>query len=288
MTVQGTTWRDLYELAATALGSRQQAGWVIEEVGEKDWPLRGFEPAPPAAWGMVDRLLARSSDGEPLQYIFGHWSFRRLELLVDSRVLIPRPETEVLVDEALRELDGHGRNCVVVDLGTGSGAIALSIAIERPGVEVWATDVSAPALQVASANLARLDARTVAKVRLAHGDWWSALPHDLRGQVDLVVSNPPYISSAEMDGLDPAVLAWEPREALESGPTGLEAIEAILLGAQEWLRPDGAAVIELAPHQAPSAAELARRAGFANAEVRKDLAGRDRVLVAGLQGVGIP
>jgi release factor glutamine methyltransferase len=147
---------------------------------------------------------------------------------------------------------------------------------------VWATDVSTDALDVARANLAGLGGSAAARVRLVEGEWWSALPPALCGAVDLVVANPPYIASGEMGGLDPVITRWEPHGALEAGPVGLEAIVEILASAPQWLAPGGAAVIELAPHQAGAVADLARRAGFAEVEVRPDLARRDRALVARL------
>ncbi|HLI24553.1 MAG TPA: peptide chain release factor N(5)-glutamine methyltransferase, partial [Acidimicrobiales bacterium] len=217
----------------------------------------------------------------------GSWGFRGLDLFVDRRVLIPRPETEQVVEHALRELDGRtaGRHPrqrrVVVDLGTGSGAIALAVAAERPGTEVWATDVSAGALEVAGANLAGLGGRPATTVRLVAGSWWGALPAELRGRVDVAVSNPPYIASGEMETLPPEVAGWEPRQALEAGPSGLEAIHAIIGGARPWVSPGGALVVEIAPHQAEAAAAAAVEAGFVLVEVRPDLTGRPRVLVAG-------
>src|SRR6202035_4669052 len=128
-----------------------------------------------------------------------------------------------------------------------------ALAAARPGVEVWASDVSPAALEVAGANLAGLGGRAAARVRLAAGPWWSALPDDLRGRVDLAVSNPPYVSSAEMEQLDTQVADWEPKLALEAGPTGLEAVRDILTGAVGWLRPGGVAVLEIAPHQSEPA-----------------------------------
>ncbi|HUE60201.1 MAG TPA: peptide chain release factor N(5)-glutamine methyltransferase, partial [Acidimicrobiales bacterium] len=183
--------------------------------------------------------------------------------------------------DAARE-DDPGRRVVAVDLGTGSGAIALSIAAERPRVGVWATDLSHSALDVASANLAGLGGFPATRVQLAQGSWWAALPDDLRGKVDLVVSNPPYVSAGEMASLDPVVRDWEPARALEAGSTGLEALEDILADATEWLTPGGAAVIEISPQQADTAAAIARKYGFADVRVEPDLAGRDRVLVARL------
>jgi release factor glutamine methyltransferase len=231
-------------------------------------------------------MLERRESGEPVQYVLGHWAFRKLDLLVDGRVLIPRPETEVVVEEALAELDllapagAEGAHRVVVDLGTGSGAIALSIATERPDVQVWATDLSREALAVASANLAGLGAQAVGRVRLAQGSWWSALPVELRGSVGLAVANPPYVADGEVAGLPEEVSRWEPHQALVAGPSGLEALEAIVSEAPAWLAGRSALVAEIAPHQSGAAKSLALSAGFSDVTVRNDLAGRDRVLVA--------
>ena len=227
--------------------------------------------------GFFDQMLARREQGEPLQYVVGRWSFRTLELLVDRRVLIPRPETEVVVEHALAEARRVGAR-TVVDLGTGSGAIALSMAAELgPGVEVWATDASPDALAVARANLAGIG-RAATRVRMVEGDWFAALPGELRQRVDVVVSNPPYV--AEDDELPAEVAEWEPRAALIPGPTGLEAIERIVAGAPEWLAPTGVLVVELAPHQAERAVDLALAAGFPRAVVRPDLTDRPRIVLA--------
>ena len=298
-------WGELYAGAARRLGSAQEARWLVEAASGGSFPGVLDEPATSRTARWMTERVARRLAGEPLQYVLGQWGFRRLDLLVDRRVLIPRPETEQVVEVALAELHsweqaggpggaadqdggGHlpGRRShpapVVVDLGTGSGAIALSIAAEHPRAEVWGTDLSVDALDVARANLAGLGGFPAARVRLAEGAWWSALPAGLRGRVDLVVSNPPYIATEELSALDPGITEWEPRLALEAGPDGLEDIATILAGAPDWLAPGGAAVIELAPHQAGRATDMARRAGFAEVEVRPDLAQRPRTLVARL------
>lgn len=283
-TREAVTWDDLYRLAAGDLADRREARWMIEEASGEPFG-RAAGTAPPKARRRVEEMVRRRQNGEPLQYVLGSWPFRRVDLMVDRRVLIPRPETEQVVEVALEELDGMARGqerLTVVDLGTGSGAIALSFARERTGVEVWAVDASREALDVARANLAGLGGFAATRVRMVQGDWWDALPVGLRGRVDLVVSNPPYISSDEMESLEPEVRDWEPREALEAGPAGLEDVERILAGAPAWLGPAGRAVIELAPHQADQARGLAVRAGFAEAEIRPDLAGRPRALVARL------
>lgn len=221
-------------------------------------------------------MVTRRAAGEPLQYVLGRWSFRGIEVMVDRRVLIPRPETEQVVDVALGELDRQGvPGSVAVDLGTGSGAIAIAIATERKGTTVWATDRSPEALAVAGANVA---GNAAVGVRLAQGAWWDALPVDLAGEIHLVVANPPYIAADEP--LDPAVAEWEPPAALVAGPAGTEDLALIVAGAPRWLAPGGAVVVELAPHQAAAVAALAADAGLVEVSVHQDLAGRDRAVAA--------
>ena len=237
------------------------------------------EPVPPRVEAFVRGMVERRRTGEPLQYVLGVWAFRRLELVVDRRVLIPRPETELVVDVALAELRALGvERPLAVDLGTGSGAIALSVALELPGAHVWGTDRSEEALAVARANLSGMGARVATRVRLAAGDWFGALPPELKGGIDLVVANPPYVGAGEP--LPAEVADWEPAGALVAGPTGLECVDLILAEAPAWLRRPGLAVIEIAPHQAERAVALAIAAGFSHAEVHPDLAGRPRALVA--------
>ena len=271
------------------LGSGAEARWLGERAsGHEDaaW-LAHLDDAVPARSGryFLD-LLDRRAGGEPLQYVLGRWAFRGLDLFVDRRVLIPRPETETVVEVALEEarrLAGGAADAgelVAVDLGTGSGAIALSLAAELPRARVWATDRSGPALAVARANLAGLGAAVAGRVRLAQGSWFDALPPSLRGSIQLLVSNPPYV--AEDEELPAEVADWEPEEALRAGPTGLEAVGEILSAARSWLARPGAVVLELAPHRAAAAAEVAVGAGFApdHLALYADLAGRPRTLVA--------
>ena len=249
------------------------------------------DPVPVRTVAYVETMVERRLRGEPLQYVLGVWGFRRLDLVVDRRVLIPRPETEVVVEVALEELGRLGglgpavhdrAEPVVVDLGTGSGAIALSVALEAPRARVWGTDRSPDALAVARANLAGMGGRVAPRVRLVEGDWYDALPGELRGGVDLIVSNPPYVAAGEP--LPAEVAEWEPAGALVAGPTGLEDVARILAGAPSWLRRPGAVVVEIAPHQAEAAAARAVEAGFDEVDVRPDLAGRLRVLVARVVG----
>ncbi len=299
-----TTWRELCSRAQASLeaagieGAAAQARWMIEEVSGYDaaelfrsGPERPSDRAVARLESMVERRVA----GEPVQYVLGHWSFRRLDLLVDRRVLIPRPETEVVAEVALEEAvrlgakrgkrsswAGTDTDYYVVDLGTGSGALALALADELPRAQVWATDVSEAALAVARANLAGCGT-AAARVRLATGSWFEALPVWMRGELRLVVSNPPYIANSEIASLPREVADHEPLEALVSGPTGLEAIERVVTGAVDWLQPAGAVVCEIAPHQAVDAVAIALEAGYDEAFVRPDLAGRERVLVARLR-----
>lgn len=271
----------MFEQAADVLGDRQVARWFVEDASGSRWPAVLDETVPERAGRMFISMVDRRLMGEPVQYVLGHWAFRQLDLMVSPHVLIPRPETETVVEVALAELDRcPRRHPRVVDLGTGSGAIALSVAWERKAAEVWAVDVSEAALSVASANLAGLGSRAVGRVRLAQGSWWEALPAELAGSVDLVVTNPPYVSEAELAGLPLEVSAWEPVGALVAGPSGLEALAAILAGSSGWMAPGGALVAEIAPHQAEEARALAEGAGLADVEVRPDLTGRARALVA--------
>jgi release factor glutamine methyltransferase len=303
-----TTWADLRVRAEArlqeiaVLSPASEARWMIERVSGYDGVelvVGEHEAATAPAIQHLDDMLERRALGEPLQYVLGRWDFLGLDLLVDRRVLVPRPETEVVarvaLDEAVRlgarrgrhDSWGAGRSeYTVADLGTGSGAIALALASELPDAEVWATDVSPDALAVARANLAGIGSAAT-RVRLETGSWFDALPSDLRGRLMVVVSNPPYIAETEVPDLPPVVVDWEPRQALVSGPTGLEAIETILAEAPAWLDPQGAAlVIELAPHQAEPATDLAHAAGFDTVDIVRDLADRERVLVARVAGTG--
>lgn len=226
-------------------------------------PESSVEPAAARAFGaMVRRRIRR----EPVAYILGRRGFRRIELKVDPRVLIPRPETELLVEVAL-ELEPQR----VLEIGTGSGAIALAVAEEIPGVGVVATDTSLDALAVARANAQRLGLE--GRVRFEH----ASVPSGDR--FDLVLANLPYVSEEEMRSLHPEIAEYEPRGALVAGPTGLETIEAAL-GKLALSEPrHGAVALEVGAGQAATVAELVRRGGWDEVEVRRDLAGIDRVVL---------
>ena len=293
------TWGELRRETETRLRAlgvddpTSEARWLVEAVSGLDTTELVLEPEQHATRrgrDALDGLLARRVAGEPLQYVLGAWSFCGLDLMVDARVLIPRPETEVVVQHAIAEVRRLGERTgradpwagvltqyAVADLGTGSGAIALALADSLPDAEVWATDVSEDALAVARANIAGAGT-PAARIRVASGAWFDALPETRRGELLVVVSNPPYV--AEGESLPPVVRDWEPAGALFSGPTGVEAIEELIETAPEWLDPAGSLVLELAPHQAAIATDLARARGFAEVRVGHDLAGRERVLVA--------
>jgi release factor glutamine methyltransferase len=249
---------------------------------------RWSQPAPAAAADRLRALVERRRAGEPLQYLLGRWSFRRLDLMVDPRVLIPRPETEVVAGLAIAAACRRGGRCTVADLGTGSGAIALALADEVPDAEVWATDVSPAALEVTRANLSAVAPEAAARVHLAEGMWYEALPGGLRGRLAVIVSNPPYVTDAEHAGLAPEVRDHEPAGALVAGPTGRECLEQLVAGGLDWLEPGGTLVLELAPDQAGPLRAAAEAAGYRAVAVEPDLAGRDRVLVARRPGEGCP
>jgi release factor glutamine methyltransferase len=289
---EGTiSWRTLLvettdRLRAAGVASPEvSARRIVEEASGfegADYALGLDEWATVRGVAALDRMVARRLEGEPLQYVVGRWGFRTLDLFVDRRVLIPRPETEEVVEQALHEVDRlHRREpdraLAVVDLGTGSGAIGLSIAAERDVVDVWVTDVADDALAVARANLAGLG-MAGSRVRVVRGFWFDALPDELQGAVDVVVSNPPYIGAGEP--LPTEVVDWEPRDALIAGPDGDEAIAIITAAAASWVRPGGSLVLEIAPHQRDAALALAGASGWLDVAIHRDLSGRDRVLVA--------
>ncbi len=225
------------------------------------------------------RLVQRRLRGEPVAYLLGHKEFWSLDLLVDRRVLVPRPETELLVSESLERLEDLRRQGrwppLLVDLGTGSGAIALALASEQPEARVVATDLSADALAVARRNAERLG--LVVEFRL--GDLFDPLV-DLAGQVDLLVSNPPYVAEGSAD-LERAVLDYEPKLALLAGPNGLAVLLPLLRGAPDILRPGGWLLAEFGPGQEETLLREAEAMGcWADPEAVRDLAGRPRCLRA--------
>jgi release factor glutamine methyltransferase len=255
---------------------RREARWLVEE----------FVPGgDPDARDALQRAATRRLNGEPLQYILGHWPFRNLDLDVDPRALIPRPETEGLVDVALRELAFASVPApLILDLGTGSGAIGLSLLSEllTRGVaaSLIAVDESRDALDLTRQNARkhRLDA-----VSFVHSSWFGSLDASLRGRVNLIVANPPYVGEVEFEELD-AVLHYEPRGALvapdEGGVAGFADLDLVIREAPAWLAPGGALVCEHGEAQRRAVLELTDVMGYGYVEDIDDLSGRPRILVA--------
>ena len=276
------TWRELWAETADVVGDRHRARWLCEvasaSVDGDEFLARLGEAATVRMVSHLDSMVARHRAGEPLQYVLGEWSFRHITLSVDRRVLIPRPETELVAEVAI----GLAAQCrptrTVADLGTGSGAIGLSMAYELPrqGTEVWLTDASADAIDVARANLAGIGPAAV-NVRVAQGSWFEALPSGV--SFDVIVSNPPYVAVGSAD-LDADVGEWEPASALFAGADGMDDIRTLAAGAPDRLRPGGALVLEIGADQGRAVEEVLHHAGLVDVEIRRDLSDRDRIAVA--------
>ena len=252
-----TPWVDAELLLAHVLGTTRSGLHANGRRVLDDEQLATFE-----------RLLARRLAREPLAYVLGEWGFRRLTLRVDRRALVPRPETEIVVERCLALL--HGAEAPrVLDVGTGSGAIALAIADEHGRARVTGIDASDDALELARENAERLGLG----VSLARHDLFDGLPE---GPWDLVVANPPYVRPDEIETLEAEVREWEPRAAL----VGEGATEAIADAARGVLRPEGGLVLETAEGDAGRVAALLRALGYRDLRVTPDLTGRDRIVEA--------
>jgi release factor glutamine methyltransferase len=265
------------------LGERPQARWICETACGLDgdeFLAELDEPATERMVAQLDAMVARYRAGEPLAYVMGHWSFRTIELMVDRRVLIPRPETEVVAGRALELARSFADRRRVVDLGTGSGAIGLSLAAELPimGTEVWLTDYSTDAVDVARANAIGVG-RAAANVRVVHGSWFDALPVDVRGEIDVVVSNPPYIADGDPEVAE-SVLEYEPHTALFAGDDGLDDVRTIARDAQDWLRSGGWLVMEIGYRQGDAVKALLEGFGYVDVTIGNDLTGRPRIAEA--------
>lgn len=277
-------WRELLAEVESQLKDVNEARWICEHASgcDRDEFLLILDDHVTVTMATnVQRMLARRLDGEPLQYVMQRWSFRHLDVMVDSRVLIPRPETEQVVEVALglvRQLQqGVSAPLTIIDLGTGSGVIGLSIASELAlgSVVIWLTDLSEDALHVATANLSGIG-RAAEYVRVVRGSWFKALPVSLHGVVDLIVCNPPYIAEGDPQ-VAPDVNMYEPHLALYSGVDGLGAMREIIAEASEWLGIGGWLITEIGYQQGDAVGVLFDRAGFTDVEIINDLAGRPRI-----------
>jgi release factor glutamine methyltransferase len=272
----GTSVRDALDGAITAIAAagcetpRLDAELLLAYVlgvGRERLLTGNLLVAGPAVRAFQDAVKRRAVEREPVAYILGRRSFRRLELSVDRRALIPRPETELLVEAGL----GLGAGARVLDLGTGSGAVALALKDERPDLQLSASDISQPALDLAARNGERLEL----EAQWLHADLLAGLDEAF----DAILCNPPYVAESERALLAPEIVRHEPREALFAGADGLSVIRALLAQLAEQPRVRFLA-LEIGAGQARAVAELARAAGFDAVRFERDLAGIQRVLVA--------
>ena len=270
------TAKDALVAAAAELGEagcpspRVDAEWLLADalgMSRTELYADGTRELTPNVARAFRDAVARRAAREPLAYILGEWGFRRLSLCVDPRVLIPRPETEVLVERCLALL-ADVATPRVLDVGVGSGAIALAIADEHPGARVVATESSGGALAVAEENRART--RLVDRVELVEGELFAGV----EGPFDLVVSNPPYVEPAEVAGLEPEVRLYEPQGALVAAGVTEEIVD----GAAALLRPGGVLAFEVADGAARRVAGLLGARGYEEVTITRDLAGRERIV----------
>lgn len=272
-------WRDMVSQTADIIGDRVVAKWLCEhasgcDIGE--FASLQDELVTNRSAVHLDVMVRRYLAGEPVQYVMGRWAFRTLDLMVDQRVLIPRPETELLPEIVMNYLRAIDAPYLIADLGTGSGAIGLSLLAELPiaSATVWMTDASEDAIDVARANAVGIG-RNATHARFAVGEWFDALNSDLRGSVHVVVSNPPYIAEGDAD-VEASVNEWEPHKALFAGSDGLDDIRVLTAQAPQWLVPGGMLIVEMGYTQAAEVSRLFEGAGFINVTVHQDLAGHDR------------
>lgn len=236
------------------------------------------QPVLPEKRTQAESLVARRAAHEPLQYILGTQEFCGIEFHVSPAVLIPRPETEVLLQEALRAVDLN-KDSVLVDVGTGSGCVAVTLATILQRTRILAVDRSPEALAVAKANAERQ--AVAGRIEFIEGDLLSPLrDRGLTGQVDVIVSNPPYVAEPDWAGLQPEIRGFEPRLALVSGPAGTEVHERLLCDSKEYLLPGGSLVMEIGQGQRPAVQRLAEQlGGYTPIEIAKDHAGIERIVI---------
>jgi release factor glutamine methyltransferase len=253
--------------------SAAEARWLVEAAAGMDREMLLMTKARLDEGVVAEalELTRRRAAGEPLQYITGLAGFRSLELRVGPGVLVPRPETEEVVGRAMERLPEDG---VAIDVGTGSGAIALAIKDERPDARVLATEVSAAAMEWAEKNREELEI----DIELIACDLMAGLPSDLVGEIDVIVANPPYVAETDRASLPTDVVDHEPHEALFAGERGTSVIERLSRDALTWLKPDGWLVLEIGETQGEVVGELLTDDGYSSVHVHRDLSGRDRIV----------
>lgn len=264
------------------------ARWLVAHAAGADPRVRGPDHLGARAGAVLAELVRRRARREPLQRVLGETAFRTLTLSCAPGVFVPRPETEVVAGVAIEAARAAGPRPVVGEPCTGSGAIACSLAAEVTGVRVVAGDVEARAVAAARVNARRLRERAAgvdgpaagATVEVRHGDLLAALPADVRGRLDVLVANPPYLPAAERDTWEPEVADHDPARALLGGPDGHEVVAALTAAAASWLRPGGTLVLEIDERRSEEACAVARAAGLADVRTVSDLTGAARALVA--------
>lgn len=252
------------------------AEWMVREVtgwSRSELVTRAGEYLDAGQVAVLRQMGDRRARREPLQLILGTVGFRHLQIEVRPGVFVPRPETEVLAEEAIARVPVGG---LVVEPCTGTGAVACAVASEARPSRVLATDVSTEAVSLARDNAER----SRVAVTVSQGDLLAPLDPRLRGRVDVLVSNPPYLADGELDELEPEVSGWDPHAALVAGPTGHEVSDRLIAAAGDWLAPGGWVVLEVAETRAAAAVARAAAAGLVDAHVVRDLTGRDRIVVA--------
>jgi release factor glutamine methyltransferase len=276
-------------IAATRDVSQREVDWLLKSVANLDsltLRLESIGDDQSIKLSMpLDRLsrlwIDRVEQRKPVQYLVGKTFWRDFELVVSPAVLIPRPETESIIDIALAASNNLQQQGIWVDLGTGSGAIAIGLAKTLPMAQIFAVDTSAEALDIAKANANRLD--VLNQINFSQGNWWSSLSQ-LKGKVAGMISNPPYIPSTEVLQLQPEVVNHEPHLALDGGLDGLDPIRLLIDTAPEYLQPGGIWLIEMMAGQGSAVAELlARQGSYTDIEIIDDLAGLDRFVLARLR-----
>lgn len=283
------SWREMLAATVEQLGNAQEARWLCEHASGMDsaeFSAEQDQLVTVACAKSLNSMVRDRLSGVPLQYVMKRWAFRHLDIMVDKRVLIPRPETEQVVQVALdiARKTSSDQALRVVDLGTGSGVIGLSMAFElgAEAAHVWLTDASVDALDVARANMVGIG-RAATNVRVVHGSWWNALPQEIAGQIDIAICNPPYIAQDDSE-VAPDVHLYEPHSALYASDNGLSDLRTVIEGASTWLKKSGWLVLEIGYQQGAEVLAMMSASGFVGAEIKQDLSGRDRIAVGQLVG----